>query len=273
MNNNAPIGVFDSGLGGLTGVREFLKILPDENIVFFGDTWRMPYGPREVPELIKFAKQDIQFLLTHGVKMVIPICGTVSSTFPKEIADELPVPYLGVIDSAVDSALASTKSKKIGVVGTVATIYSGAYTRAILQKMPDAEITANSCPKLVPLIESGEIQPDNAVTLAAVQEYFAPLLEAEVDTIILGCTHYPVITEIIRKVVGQDVTLIDPGKETVKQAAVFLKEQGMLAQATGNASVKYFVSGSAEKFGELASIFLGLPVEEVTQIDIESIQV
>ena len=271
--NNAAIGVFDSGLGGLTGVGEFLRILPEENIVFFGDTGRVPYGSRTVPTLINFAKQDINFLLSHNVKMVIPICGTVSSTFPEELSKELPVPYLGVIQPAVNAALQATKSKKIGVVGTVATIKSSSYTNAILQQMPDAKVTANACPLLVPLVENGYIQPDNLVTYTVVKDYFTPLLEAGVDTIILGCTHYPVILEIIRSVVGQSITLIDPGKETAKLAATFLNEQGMLAEPGNKASVEYYVSDATENFSTFASIFLGMPVTGVQQIDIESVSV
>lgn len=269
--NNAPIGVFDSGLGGLTGVREFLRILPDENIVFFGDTSRVPYGTRSVSTIIKYAQQDVQFLLSKNVKMVIPVCGTVSSTFPKELADALPVPYMDVIFSTVNAALATTQNGKIGVVGTPATIKSNSYTRAIAAQMPTAVVTANGCPLLVPLVENGYIAPDNFVTRSVAEEYFAPILKAGVDTIILGCTHYPIIEAIIRQIVGPDIHLINPGKEVAHSAAQFLKENDMLATPGNNATVDYYVSDTADSFNELASIFLGMPVTNAQKIDIESI--
>ena len=191
------IGVFDSGLGGLTAVRELRRILPGEDIVYFGDTGRVPYGTRGRDIIVEYAKQDIAFLLSKGVKAVIAACGTVSSTLPAEVAASLPVPYMGVVESAARAAVLATKTGRIGVIGTPATVASGSYPAAIRRLMPGAAITATACPLFVPLVENGYFGVQNPVTRLVAQDYLKDVKSAGVDTLILGCTHYPLIAPVL----------------------------------------------------------------------------
>lgn len=271
--NNRPIGVFDSGLGGLTAVKEILAALPEEDIVYFGDTGRVPYGTRSFDTIVKYARQDAAFLLSHDVKMIIAACGTVSSIFPKELTDRLPAPYLGVVEPAVQAALEATRTGRIGVIGTSATIRSGSYTRLLKKHRPDVVTAEAACPLLVSLVENGYIDRENFVTRTVVQEYLAPIRAAGVDTLILGCTHYPIIAPIIADVMGSGVTLIDPGKETVLCAARLLGEQGLLAQSGRTGQASFYVSDTADSFEQLAGIFLQRTVPAVHKIDIESVPI
>lgn len=210
----APIGVFDSGLGGLTAVRELRRILPGEDIVYFGDTGRVPYGTRGVDVIVRYAKQDIAFLLEQNVKYVMAACGTVSSTLPEAYTRTLPVPYTGVVQSAAAAAVRATRTGLIGVIGTPATVKSGSYNAAIAALMPGARIVATACPLFVPLVENGYFGADNAVTRLVARDYLKDIRAAGVDTLILGCTHYPLIAPIIADLMGPEVALIDPGRET-----------------------------------------------------------
>ncbi len=269
--DNRAIGVFDSGLGGLSAVKELSRALPNESIVYFGDTGRVPYGTRGRDTIIKYAKQDINFLLSHDVKMIIAACGTVSSVLPPSVSDTFEFPYSGVIAPACSAAAKATKNKKIGILGTSATIDSGKPREEILKRLPDAEVTAVPCPLFVPLVESGFIQPDNKVTRLVAEQYLEPLIKQGADTIILGCTHYPIIKAIIGDIVGEDVLLIDTGREAARYAAWLLKERDMLSSSETR-SVNYYVSDSTENFERLASIFLhtDIDAERVQKIDIEA---
>lgn len=270
-SSSAPIGVFDSGLGGLTAVRELRRLLPMENIVYFGDTGRVPYGTRGVDTIVQYAKQDIAFLLKQNVKLVMAACGTVSSTLPAEIADALPVPYLGVVESAAAAAVRATKSGKIGVIGTPATIRSQSYERAILRRLPDAHITVRGCPLFVPLVENGYFAADNRVTQLVAEDYLAMMRDAQVDTLILGCTHYPLLAPIIAQVMGEHVTLIDPGLEAAHTARTILTEDGLLRAGTEGAAA-YYVSDSTESFSQLAGWFLGeYAGGSVTRISVDNL--
>lgn len=269
--DNRAIGVFDSGLGGLTAVKEIVRCLPNESIVYFGDTSRVPYGTRSRDTISKYAKQDINFLLSHNVKMVIAACGTVSSVLPTEVSDKFEFPYSGVLVPACKAAVKATNNRKIGVLGTSATINSGKPQEEIKKILPDAEVFSIACPLFVPLVENGFIEPDNEVTTLVAKQYLKPLIEQNVDTIILGCTHFPIIKSIIGKIVGDNVTLIDTGCEAAHFAAEVLKQKDMLSDGK-NRTVEYFVSDSTESFGHLASIFLHTDIEDyrVKKIDIES---
>ena len=264
------IGVFDSGLGGLTAVRELRRILPGENIVYFGDTGRVPYGTRGRDIILEYAKQDIAFLLSKGVKAVIAACGTVSSTLPAEVAASLPVPYMGVVESAARAAVLATKTGRIGVIGTPATVASGSYPAAIRRLMPGAAITATACPLFVPLVENGYFGVQNPVTRLVAQDYLKDVKSAGVDTLILGCTHYPLIAPVLVDLMGPGVTLVDVGRAAAQSARHMLERTGLL-RAPRQGKVEYYVSDSTEQFDRLAHIFLGeYAGGSVQRIDIDA---
>lgn len=267
--NNAPIGVFDSGLGGLTAVREFLKILPNENIVYFGDTGRVPYGSRSDETIKKYAFQDAKFLLKHNVKMVVAACGTVSSV-ATNLKHDLPVPYTGVVSPTCYAAVHTTQNKKVGIIGTSATIKSHSYKKQIQEFDSSITVIEQDCPLFVPLVENGFIHKDDQIVRLVIKRYLAPLMDAGVDTVILGCTHYPIIKDAISSVIGENVTLIDSGKETALYAKKVLDEQGLLNNSTNKGKCEFFVSDTPEGFENIAGIFLGENIShKVEQINIE----
>lgn len=266
MSDSRPIGVFDSGLGGLTVVRELKRLLPNEDIVYFGDTGRVPYGTRSNDIVKKYAREDEKFLLSQNVKMIIAACGTVSSV-AYMTADDLPVPFLEVVTPAAKAAVNVTKNSRIGVIGTPVTVKSRSHARAILRLMPDAVIAANSCPLFVPLVEEGWISSDDSVTLEVAKRYLSPLTHGNVDTLIMGCTHYPAIRNIIAKVMGEGVTLIDPGTATAFEVKNHLEKNNMMNENGGNC--KYFVSDRPDTFSKIAQILMGESIEDgVKQVDI-----
>ena len=272
--DNRPIGVFDSGLGGLTGVRELRRRLPHENIVYFGDTGRVPYGSRSPETILQYARQDIAFLLSKDVKCIMAACGTVSSTYPAAEAEKLPVPYLGVVDAAAREAAFSTRNRRIGVIGTAATIRSRSYETLLRRLVPGVEITARPCPLFVPLVEAGYVDhsaPDKQeITKLVIAQYLTEIRDAGVDTLILGCTHYPLLWDVIGAFMGPEVTLVNSGKEAACQLAETLKRADMLSGAVSGGTCKFYVSDTTEGFSQMASAFLEKPVEElVGKIDIE----
>lgn len=266
----APIGVFDSGLGGLTAVRELRRILPGEDIVYFGDTGRVPYGTRGVDVIVRYAKQDIAFLLEQNVKYVMAACGTVSSTLPEAYTRTLPVPYTGVVQSAAAAAVRATRTGLIGVIGTPATVKSGSYNAAIAALMPGARIVATACPLFVPLVENGFLGEDDPIPRLTAERYLAPLMEAGVDVLILGCTHYPLLEPVIRRVMGEGVKLIDSGRETALECRRFLLAHDLAAPQGAESSRRFYVSDRTEGFAGIAEILLGENLEgQVERIDIE----
>ncbi|MBQ9510137.1 MAG: glutamate racemase [Clostridia bacterium] len=259
--DSRPIGVFDSGLGGLGVVRELKKLLPNEKIIYFGDTGRVPYGTRSPDTIKKYARQDVRFLLSHGVKTVIAACGTVSSVALDDIKDEFTLPLFGVVNDAADCSLHATKNGKIAVIGTEATISSGVFEKKL--KIGGADSIGVACPLFVSLVECGFIDENDPCTMAACKKYLAPIKSFGADTPILGCTHFPIISKTISKVLPGVVT-IDPSKEAARSLAATLSAGGMLSSASG--SVEYYVSDEPRRFKDLAQIFLG---EEVTAEKIE----
>jgi len=268
--DNRPIGVFDSGLGGLTGVRELRKRLPHEDIIYFGDTGRVPYGSRSPEIILQYARQDIAFLLSKNVKCIMAACGTVSSTYPASEAAALPVPYLGVVDAAAREAAFATRSRRIGVIGTAATVRSRSYETLLRRLVPGAEITARACPLFVPLVENGYVdhsgEEKQQVTRLVAAQYLAPVREAGVDTLILGCTHYPLIKEMIGEYMGRNVVLVDPAKTAAHHLECLLSERGLRAShEIGKAH--FYVSDAPESFVQTADLFLGEyrggPVEQI----------
>ena len=259
MNNDA-IGVFDSGIGGLTAVKELNQLLPNENIIYFGDTARVPYGSRSRETVMKYAQEDIAFLRQHKIKMIIAACGTVSSVVGtgKPVKD---MPFTGVILPAAKAACGATRNKKIGVIGTPATIRSGSYAKAIKAIDPKIQVIGNPCPLLVHMVENGYTQRDNKITILAAEEYLAPIKAEGVDTLILGCTHYPVIKDIIGDIMGEGVKLISSGAEAARYAYNCLLEQDMFSDREEKGSNTFYVSDSTELFKENAKSFLGHTVE------------
>lgn len=269
--NEKPIGVFDSGLGGLTAVKQLISELPCENIIYFGDTGRVPYGNRSREILRKYAAQDFQFLLSKGVKMVIAACGTVSSVAP-EIGESLVIPYTGVVEPAAHTAVHTTRNKRVGVIATTATIKSGSFSRKLKELEPSLDVYAKDCPLFVPLVENGFIHRDEEVTRLVAQKYLTPLIEAGIDTLILGCTHYPLIAEIIQDIMGPQVTLINSGREAALRTSSILRQNGLLNPRKSEGSREFFVSDTVDNFSSVAEMFLGCNIgANVTHIDIDQL--
>lgn len=265
-----PIGVFDSGLGGLTAVKELEEILPGESIVYFGDTGRVPYGSRSREIVRSYARQDMKFLISRNVKAVLAACGTVSST-AQDIGATLPVPYFDVILPTVQAAKAATRNGKIGVIGTSASIHSDSYRKTLLSLDGELEVFPQACPLFVPLVENGFVSEEDPITRLTAERYLAPLREAGVDTLILGCTHYPIISGTIGSVMGPGVTLIDSGREAALSLAQALREQELLCDGSSPRQADYFVTDAPESFSAVAELFLGHSVEgHIERINIES---
>lgn len=272
MSDKRSIGVFDSGLGGLTVVKELQRVLPDEGIVYFGDTGRVPYGTRSRETIRKYAAEDERFLLTHNVKTIIAACGTVSSV-ASDLADNLPVPYFEVVSHSAKAAVDATKNKKIGVIGTSATVNSGQHEKFIKELMPEAEVTACSCSMFVPLVEEGWYRVDDIVVTETVRRYLEPIVKSGADTLILGCTHYPVLSEAIKKVVGDGVTLINAGVATAEAVKEYLEKNDMLCDSKTEADTKFFVSDKPDSFRRIASVLLSSEIDDgkVEQVNIKNI--
>ncbi len=264
-----PIGVFDSGLGGLTALRELARLMPEEDLVYFGDTGRVPYGGRSRDTIVRYARQDVAFLRSFDPKAVVIACGTVSATALDILREENDVPVFGVVEPAAHAAAKATGNGKVGLIGTKASIRSGAYERAIEALRPGTEVTAKACPLLVPLVENGRFRPGDPVAEQVVGEYLAPVKAEGVDTLILGCTHYPLLKDVVGAYMGPDTALIDVGAQCAHWVAAQLDRDGLRAGRPEAGRRRYFVSDSTEDFAALASIFLGEDVSaEVERIDI-----
>ena len=270
MSSQNAIGVFDSGLGGLSAVKEFMNVLPNEKIVYFGDTGRVPYGTRSRDTIRKYAIQDAEFLLTHNVKMIVAACGTVSSVAGELLESRLGVPYTGVVNPTAYTAVRKTKNGKIGVIGTTATVGSHSYKLRLQKLNPEVQVFEQACPLFVSLVENGVIHRDDQITRLVVRRYMAELKDNGVDTVILGCTHFPLLRDAISDYMGEDVTLVDSGFETANYAAKVLREQDLLTDDNTAKTPDFFVSDTPEGFESVAGLFLGRDMEHtVTQIDIE----
>lgn len=267
--DNRAIGVFDSGLGGLTAVKELMRLMPGESIVYFGDTGRVPYGTKSNETIIKYTLGDLQFLNTFDLKEIIIACGTASAIALPAVRDKCPVPLTGVTASAARAAVRATETGRIGIIGTPGTIRSGAYEALIREQDAGLFTVSQPCPLFVQLVESG--WTDNEVAYLAAQEYLRPVKEAGVDTLILGCTHYPLLARTIARVMGDGVRLIDPGAETARELRQRLTERDMLSEETAEEQYRFFASDCVDGFAELGSRFLERPIAgSVRRIDIES---
>lgn len=261
--DNRAIGVFDSGLGGLSAVKELKRVLPKENIIYFGDTGRVPYGTRSLKTLHRYTNEDIAFLKTKDVKMIVAACGTVSSTITDEMIKNAQSEFLGVVSPTAKVAVLSSKTGKIGVIGTSATVRSGAFEKEIKRLAPSAEVFSKACPLFVPLVENGLVSGE--ITKAVAKMYLSDL--PEIDTLVLGCTHFPLLKETIAEILP-NVTLIDSGKAVADEVKRVLEQKDMLSQNGGEA--KYFVSDSVSDFKKLSSLFLGEnDVGDVERVEFE----
>lgn len=266
--DNRPIGVFDSGLGGLSCVKELVRIMPNEDVIYFGDTGRVPYGSRSQETLMKYVQQDIRFLKSFDIKMIIIACGTASSAVLPWIDNDLDAKVMGVVEPAAEAAVIASKSKRIGVLGTSATVRYGKYVDYIKNICPDAEVFQKACPMFVPLVENGYANSD--VTKMIAEEYLQEIKDKDIDTLILGCTHYPLIKNTIKEIMGDTVTLIDSGAVAAESAMLFLKNTDMQSNEK-NGEYRYFVSDSAEDFANLGGMFLQKEIcEKVEKVDIEN---
>ncbi len=272
MSDNRAIGIFDSGLGGLTVAREIIKLLPQENIVYFGDTGRVPYGTRSRDTIKKYALQDEKFLLSHDVKLIVAACGTVSSV-AADTSQVLPVPFVEVVSHSVHSAVKATKNNKIGILATSATINSGAHKKQILELLPTAQVVESSGTLLVPIVEEGWTAADDTVALETLKRYLAPMIEAGVDTLVLGCTHFPVLSDTIAKILGDKVTLINMGISTAEAVKQMLEESNGLNDGKKEATHQFYVSDKTASFEKTANILLGDYNKDfnVEQVDIEKV--
>jgi glutamate racemase len=259
-----PIGVFDSGVGGLTVVRELIRQLPRENIVYFGDTARVPYGIKSRETIVKFSTENILFLLKQEVKLICIACNTASSVALPEIKNHFKVPIVGVISPGVREAVYATRNKHIGVIGTKGTVKSRAYEIQIKQLDPEIKVTAQACPLFVPFVEEGWLAGD--VVMKVARHYLEPLEKARVDTVILGCTHYPLLKPVLRKVLGREVTLIDSAKQVAIEVKKILAQEGLLNQV-GKGKQSFYVSDNPEWFSNLARRFLGRPVANARKVN------
>ncbi len=262
----SPIGVFDSGVGGLTVIRELETQLPCENYIYYADTAHVPYGSRDPRELKGFARTITAFLVEQGCKMIIIACNTSTSLAYEELLQKFSLPIIGVIEPGVDAALNLTQNKKIGMIGTLATVNSGAYQRIIKEKEPAAEVLAVPCPRFVPLVERGQVEGPEVYEAA--EMYLKPLQEMGVDTLILGCTHYPFLRPVIERIMGNGVNIIDPAWETVRRAGIFLQNLGLANEKEDKQLPIFYASGDTESFRQTGSRFLGRDLGPVKGISL-----
>ena len=266
----APVGVFDSGVGGLTVVREIIRQLPDENIVYFGDTARVPYGSKSQKTVIRFSEQIIRFLKTKQVKAIVIACNTASALALDIVREEFDVPILGVVAPGARAAVKATRNRKIGVVGTDATVRSGVYTKVIQGIDPQIRVIEKACPLFVPLVEEGF--KEHEVTREIIEYYLESLRATDIDAMILGCTHYPLLRSRIRVYMGEDIQIVNPAYETALDLKALLEERDMAngdREAPGS-RYEFYVSDTAEKFRHFANTVMPFDVPETNVVNIES---
>ena len=265
----APIGVFDSGVGGLTVVREIIRQLPDENIVYFGDTARVPYGSKSKNTIIRFSEQIIRFLKTKQVKAIVIACNTASALALDAVRDEFDVPILVMVIPGARAAVDATTNGKVGVVGTEATVQSGMYTKVIQEMNPEIEVIEKACPLFVPLVEEGF--KEHHVTQEVIDYYLDSMKKTDIDAMILGCTHYPLLRSKIRAYMGEKIQIVNPAYETAMDLRKLLKEMDMENDGTVTAASRYefFVSDAAEKFRKFANTVMPFDVPETNVVNIE----
>jgi len=254
MKNSNHIGVFDSGLGGLTVVKEIQKLLPNESVIYYGDTARVPYGSKSKDTIIKFTREAVKFLQSHNAKCIVVACNTASALALPVVKNEFDIPMIGVINPGAKSAVEKTKSGKVGVIATTATINSDAYTNAIREINNTITVYSQPCPLFVPLVEEGWV--DKPAAKLIIEEYLNPLKTAEIDALVLGCTHYPLLAKQIQTYVSEEVYLVDSATTCANDLKTLLQKENILSD-DNNAKTTFFVTDMAARFSELGAKFLG----------------
>jgi glutamate racemase len=257
-----PIGVFDSGVGGLTVLHECLVTMPNEDFVYLGDHARLPYGPRPLEEIRRFAFEIAGYLETQGVKLIVVACNAATSAALPALQESLAVPVVGVIAPEASAAVRATRNRRVGLLATQATVAAGRYEALIRALDAGVHVTSVACPKLVPLIEAGE------QTVDAVHEYAEPVKEARCDTVILGCTHYPLIRPVLQRVFGRDVTLVFSAEETAREVSETLARKGWENERDREGDYRFLTTGDTRLFRELGERFLQLPLDEVESVEL-----
>ncbi|MCC8060039.1 MAG: glutamate racemase [Clostridiales bacterium] len=281
MDKNAPVGVFDSGVGGLTVAREIMRQIPEERIVYFGDTARLPYGSKSKDTVVRYSRQIIRFLRTRDVKAIVIACNTASSYALETVAAETDIPVIGVIVAGAKTAVQATRNGRIGVIGTEGTIGSGIYTEVMRRMRPDIEVFGKACPLFVPLVEEGLLH--DSVTDEIASRYLSVLKGKYIDTLVLGCTHYPLLRSTLGRLMGEGVTLVNPAYETALELKALLRERRISRDPEAGRNLpevpdgsldeeryQFYVSDLAEKFTDFARSILPNEVKETRKIDIEN---
>jgi glutamate racemase len=263
MGAAAAIGIFDSGVGGLTVLHALLEALPNEDLIYLGDTGRHPYGTKSAETVTRYSLENVEFLVGKGAKMVVVACNSASAVALRALAERCPLPIVGVIEPGARAAVARTRNGRVGVIGTEATITSGAYTQALRALRPGLEIYTRPCPLLVPLAEEGWVDGHPA---RRVETYLASLERSGIDTLVLGCTHYPLLKPVIAEVMGPGVALVDSAEETAREVAALLRARG-LAREAGAGSTSFFVTDVPDRFIRIGQRFLGARVDSAVRIE------
>ncbi len=269
INKTAPIGIFDSGIGGLTVAKRIISMLPNENIVYFGDTARVPYGSKSNSTVIEYAIQDAQFLINKNVKLIIVACNTASSVALDSLKRKYNIPIIGMIEPGASLAVKKTKNKRVGVIGTNSTINNKAYSEQIKTLDSEISIIEKACPLFVPIAEEGWL--DHEATKLIAIEYLQDFIDAKIDTLILGCTHYPLLAETIQSIMGEKVTLIDSGYAASLQVENYLEGRGVRNDSHQAGTHQFYVSDLPNKFKTIAERFLGSEVNHIEKIDVETL--
>ncbi|KAF0139717.1 MAG: glutamate racemase [Ignavibacteriales bacterium] len=269
MNKTNPIGFFDSGIGGLTVVKAVTRLMPNENIVYFGDTARVPYGSKSNDTVVEYSIQAANFLLRKNIKLLVVACNTASSVALNELRKFLTVPVIGMIEPGAKMALSESKNKRIGVIGTRATINNKAYAHELKRLNPKAKVFEEACPLFVPLAEEGWL--DHKATELIAKTYLSEMKENKIDSLILGCTHYPILADIIQKVVGKSVKLVDSGTPAARLVEDYLNGRGLRNQSVHHGQSEFYVSDVPTKFREIAEIFLGKKITHLHKVELEEL--
>jgi len=265
--DNRPIGVFDSGLGGLTVLKEIMKLMPSESVVYFGDSGRAPYGTKSRETVVKYTFQNIRFLLSQDIKMIVIACNTASACSFEQVKNSFEIPVVEVVQPGAVTVVRETRNKKVGVIGTPATINSSVYERAIKNLDGSIEIISKACPLFVPLVEEGWW--DNDIALRVAEEYLCPMKKEGIDTLVMGCTHYPLLQKTISRVMGEEVKLVSSALEAARAVKNLIREKGIERDKKLKPVYRYYTSDSVEKFESLGSIILDREIDSIEKIDIE----
>ncbi len=267
VNKSNPIGIFDSGIGGMTVVKRIISALPEENVIYFGDTARVPYGSKSNSTVIEYSLQNARFLIEKNIKLLVVACNTASSVALDELRAHFNIPVIGMIEPGAQLALKTTKKKKVGVIGTYATTSNQAYSEELLKLDNEIFVIEKPCPLFVPLAEEG--WTDHKATKIIAEEYLNEFKELDIDTVILGCTHYPILADVIQEVLGNKISLIDSGTASSMIVEEYLKQNGLLNDSDQPGIHEYFVSDMPSRFKDVAERFLGKEIDKIEKVDLE----